>query len=234
MATYTIYAASNGTNAYGLASQSNLWTTARSGGPLVTVTDTTAVDVLNEYFFDTKLGSDFAVAVESFYQFDTSIIPDLDVVTAAVISIASRAFGREHTVAWDIEAWSYDFGGTVTTADWVPGGSFGAMTKLASLPESSWVEVDFAYNALTSTGSFPGAVNKAGYTRLLLCGSVLRTQTTNPTKPWLTRVIYYTMLGTGAAFSPKLVVETEDGPTCTLVEAWNDDSDSTYLGQDGV
>lgn len=107
---------------------------------------------------------------ETFIGFDTSSIPDDAVVTAATISFWPTTLSA--TTSFTAEVYAFDFGATVTTADWVPGANIGAMTLLASLASASLTTG--AQRVFTSTGDFAAAINKTGDTRLLVCTDRLR------------------------------------------------------------
>jgi hypothetical protein len=105
---------------------------------------------------------------EHFHAFDTSSIPDTDVITAVEFSLWSIA---NPTTNFVVEARLFDWGATLTTADWIAGASLSAQTLLASADTSTLPTADTAYWTLTSEAAFPPAINKTGFTRFMLCSA---------------------------------------------------------------
>lgn len=134
------------------------YTTARSGSALVANTGTDpAVGQLH--------GISGYTCYETFLRFDTSAIPDGDVVSAATVAIgrSNDSTGTDFT----LEARARDWGATVETADFVAGASLGGLTLLAST-NAGTMTAGGVLTTLTSTGSFPGAINKTGFTSMVL------------------------------------------------------------------
>ena len=156
MATTTVYA---GTNDGYLTSVHATYATARSGGTL-SVTNA-GVDL----WIDQYNGSPYELYC-AYLEFDTSGIPDTDVVSAARLYLyPETTFGPIFGSPGALEAYAYDWGGgTLTTADWVAGASVSGLTKLASIAAGSFTAG--AYRQLTSEAAFAAAINKTGTTYL--------------------------------------------------------------------
>lgn len=107
-------------------------------------------------------------------------IPDLSDrrVTAVTLSLYPAPDG-EHLFGspGELECYAYNWGDSLTSADWVPGASVGDMTKLASVAAGSWTAG--AYRALTSTEAFKKAVKAAsgGALYLYFCTADFRSGT---------------------------------------------------------
>lgn len=109
---------------------------------------------------------------QSFLSFDTSSIPGIP--TAAVLSTYMTAVDNTDG-SFTNEARQYDWGTTLTTADWVPGASLSGQTLLATL-DSSGVSTS-AYNDFTDVAMVAN-LNRAGYTRMVVSSS--QTRLNNP------------------------------------------------------
>jgi hypothetical protein len=132
--------------------------------------------------------------------FDTSAIPDTATITAVTLSMYSEQ--NNSTTDFTVEARLFDWGATVTNADYVSGDDMAAKTLLASYPTSS--HVINAYNVLTSEAAFAANINLTGFTRILLCSSRQRVGNTPTGNEY---VNLNTAENTGITKDPKLVVE---------------------------
>ena len=129
----------------------------------------------NQYTLDVgqQYTSSYYYCFESFVGFDTSSIGADATVTLATLSL----YGKEDTSLTDftLEARIRDWGGTLTTADWVSGTpadtpSLDELTLVASRSTApSWPTS--AYNALTSEAAFATNIAKTGTTYLILDSS---------------------------------------------------------------
>lgn len=145
------------------------YATARSGGTLSVSPDWTSVLEVGQRYYDTTGEGDFAYAIrEGFVGFDTSAIGDTDAISAAVLNVTS--FEDNSDTDFTIQARLSDWGTSVTTADWVAGGSLSGLTLLATYATSSGFTANTAYD-LASETAFTSNVNKTGSTRMLLCSS---------------------------------------------------------------
>jgi hypothetical protein len=103
---------------------------------------------------------------QTFLEFDTSGIGAGQVVTGVTLSL----YGVQNDdigTAFVLQARTYDFGASVTTADWRTPSQFSALTLLASLSVPTGYG-NAAYYDFTSETAFLAAVNMAGMTRIVL------------------------------------------------------------------
>lgn len=170
------------------------YATAR-GGTGTLGASTAAADAL----FGQALDGDYYVE-ELFIGFDTSAIADTDTISAAVLSLfgGGSAPGTNFTA----EARVYDWGGTVTTADFRTGTQYNALTIAATFATAGWSTS--AYNDFTESGTnLQAAVNKTG-TTYLVCSSDKLASNTAPTG--FDDVQCSTADTAGTTNDPKLVV----------------------------
>lgn len=104
---------------------------------------------------------------QSFFSFDTSSLADLDTISAVVMSLylSSNAIstGNDFTV----ECREYDWGTSLTSADFVARASLAGLTLVASKTETN-ADVTPAYRAFTSQAAFLNVANlKTGSVRLM-------------------------------------------------------------------
>lgn len=114
------------------------------------------------YCLTGQLGFGANTVYETFLGFDTSSV--VGTVSSAVLSMyvtAKSTGGADFTMTAAI----YDWGATLTTADWVPGASLSGLTKVATVATTG--VSDAAYNTFTNV-AFPANVNKSGTTRIVL------------------------------------------------------------------
>lgn len=176
------------------------FTQARDGISLA-IDDTNAVtnqttgllDIGDHYFYEFAEG------------FDTSSIPDTDVVSLVVFSIWD--FGSSAD-AFTVQARLSDWGATLTTADWVAGASLAALTLLATFATSTGNVGNYA-NFTENGTNFRTAINKTGFTRFLLVSD----DQVNNTDPGVTsKNDWLSADQGGTANDPKLVI-THASPT---------------------
>lgn len=149
----------------GVYSTNAVYLTSRAGSNLVLDASETVSGIAWSFS-----SPDF-VCQEAMIAFDTSSIPDTATITAAVLH--GRGIGVTDGTAWIMEARLHDWGTTVTTADYVPGADLAAKTLLATRAVSAgWSTT--AYNAFTSATGMLGAINKTGFTRMVLTMDGLR------------------------------------------------------------
>ena len=188
------------------SSHASTYSTARSGGGTKVAPTTEVYLQIGQNY----LGSEFGYYLyESFLSFDTSTIPDSAIISAVTLSLHGGGYVDQSTTDFTIEARTYDWGASLTTADWVAGADLSSNTLLASRSTSGWSTS--AYNDLTENGSnFVSAINKTGITRIILCSSRTKDGTT-PTGA------EYVNLGasekSGTSNDPKLSVTYVLGPT---------------------
>lgn len=171
------------------------YATARTGGTLTVDTSTSSQNAVGQVEF---FGYNCA---EGFLDFDTSGIPDADTVSAAVLDV----YGSQDssTTNFTIEARLQNWGGTLTTADWVSGADLGTPTLLASRSTASGWSTS-AYNTFTDT-AFPANVNKTGVTYVMLCSDRHRVGN-DPGAGGSEFVRFYSADDSGTTRDPKLTV----------------------------
>lgn len=137
-----------------LYGNSAVYATARS---TVSAQDATLLvgQNVSNYFFN-----------EGFVSFDTSAIPDTATVLSATLSLRLNGAAVGDTT-YTVQARLYDWGATLTTADYVAGASLSAKTLLATLPVASFVTTGLA--PMTSETAFISNINLTGKTRIILC-----------------------------------------------------------------
>lgn len=141
---------------------------------------------------------------QGYIRFDTSSIGDSDSIDAVELSL----FQVNHDYNWAVgnhEARSgYTWSGSgVTSADWQDGTEYGALTLCATSAAGS-MGSDSTYYAYTESGTnFRSAINKTGYTELVLCVSTFASGTAATD---LGYGIFRRADNTGTTQDPKLVV----------------------------
>jgi len=202
------------------------WVDARAGAGVLLLSQTMSyiiighnqsVDWYDDDYEDYTSGANI---FQGFYSFDTSSIGDGDSVSAAVFSIWPTGAG---SVTRLFEARLSDWGTSLGTSDFITGANFGNYTLAAHYDAAdgwSFPYVNFVDDAL------PANINKTGATRLVVCTSYFRTQTTNPSTT--SDSSYYALSSdyAGTTSDPKLTVtyeaavgEVYDGAGPTL-DAW--------------
>lgn len=183
MASTTINASAN---SGAIRSNDTVYATARAGsGTLTTITDV-----------DARIGQSFGApnyfCWQQFLEFDLSALSGAT-ITAAVLSVYVWAI--DGTPGYVIEARARDYGGSITTGDFVAGASLSGLTSLATWTSAA---PDSEYKAFTDVAMVgfltPGAVN-----RIVLAGANQRTNSTPSGSEYITA--YFS---NGAGFPPKL------------------------------
>lgn len=197
MATYTVYS----TTADGLLeSNHGTYSTARAGANLAANTTGTIQANGQREFFNYRI-------YEFFVGFDTSAIPDGATVSSATVSL----YGQSDSSSTDFtsQARLKDWGGTLTTADYVAGADLSSLTLLATHATSGGWSTS-AYNDYTSDANFPSNVSKTGTTYIMFSSD--RTSAgTSPSIAGSEFVDAYTADDSGTTRDPKLVVVDDTG-----------------------
>lgn len=138
---------------------------------------------------------------EGFVSFDTSSIVDTDIVTSVVLDMwLTTDFSTTDSV---MQAREYDWGSSVTTADWVAGASLGVLPLLATLATSG-IGATGSYKTFTSQAAFLTATNlKTGTVRLLLTSDKFVAGTAPTTTE---RVEFSSSNVSGTTQDPKLTI----------------------------
>lgn len=144
------------------------YATARAGAGFT-------VDTAGEFHSIGQYAPGFYVD-EGFIEFDTSAIPDTDVISAVTLSLYGKT---DNTITnYNIQCIPFDWGGTLTSADWQDGTEQAALTVLADL---TTVGISVAgYNDLINTSSsvpMIAAISKTGTTRFVITSSLTRAGT---------------------------------------------------------
>lgn len=188
--TFTLYPSLDGT----IVSSNTNYATARNGGTLTT----DEAGFFGEAGIYAGQGTPKYIP-EGFLSFDTSA------VTGTIQSVTLSLYGINNSSVTDftVEVRLYDWGTSLTTADWVPGANLAAMTLLAS-----WSTAGYAasYNAFTSEAAFLSNINQSGFTRMV----VVSNQTTLGNAPANNSYVGFSRVThTGTSQDPKLVIVTE-------------------------
>lgn len=145
-----------------------------------------------------------------FFGFDTSSVGAGSTVTTATLSVCSAADGSN--TDFTLQARIFDWGGTLTTADWLSGNptddpSLDEKTLVASYPTASGFVAE-SYYALTSDAAFLSNIAQAATTYLVLDSSRQVSGSTPTTLEYL--VVYMADDNTGGGGTdrdPRMYVE---------------------------
>lgn len=171
---------------------------ARSGGTLTAFTAETGG---GQGAGQTKFGATYTLD-ESFFSFDTSGIADTDVVSAAALSFVGAGVGAP--AGFVVEARTFNWGASLTTADWVAGASLSGLTLLATFTIVNTGSWPSSYNLFTESGSnLRSAINLTGITYVMVSTDKMRAGTAPTTDEWVNFQYADT---SGTTSDPKLVV----------------------------
>jgi len=188
----TVYA---GTADAGIESVHTNKDTAMDGGGTLTVNATATT---NNYLGSATFGGNYYIQA-GYFPFDTSAITDTDTVSDAVFSLYGRTGNASRT--FELRAFIYDFGATVTTADWRTTAQVAALTQVAHFPNSTAWSTS-GYNAFTND-ALPANVSLTGSTYIFVTDDLHETDTA-PTVADDVEAYYADQAGT--TNDPKLVV----------------------------
>lgn len=184
-----------------LEGQGATYNVARQGTGTVAIDTTGTASATGQFFSSTYS------CYQQYWAFDTSIIDDDDIVTGVSLELyqtGQNLAGGNFTV----EARAFDWGATLTTADYRPGNTLSSYTLLASIATSGMGTLN-RYYALTSTAAFLTVDGlKTGMVRLFTSSSKQRTGTTPTDREF---VQFATANASGTTTDPKLVI-THDTP----------------------
>lgn len=143
-------------------SQDAAWTIAQSFTGGGTCVDGTGSDNMLYY-------GDFGATydlVQSFFEFDTSIIPATDTISSVAFSLVSNGTGAgSHGGTW--QARIYDWGGTLTDPDWIDvttSSNWTGLSLVATIADGSWTSTNETRNTFISEASFLTNINTSGST----------------------------------------------------------------------
>lgn len=136
---------------------------------------------------------------EAFLEFDTSTITGT--ITSVVLKVYITNIYADNS--FTCQARLYDYGTSLTTADWVPGNDVSGDTLLATLASGSMSAS--AYNSFTDV-AFPANINTSGKTRIYLASDNFASATSPGSNE---RETFIFQSPTGAN-PPQLVITTSD------------------------
>lgn len=136
---------------------------------------------------------------EGFLNFDTNIINDTEIVTSAVMSLYGSS--DDSVTDFTINARIFDWGLSLTTADYVPGASLSSKPLFATFATSGWSTS--GYNAFTTDAGGPALISVLNVTRMVIASS--RTENNN-TPTGNEYVGWYSADVAGTTQDPKMVV----------------------------
>lgn len=214
MAIVTIFGDNDG---YILSWAAANYSLARSGNNLSTGTTGTLNDVGLSGCSDPFSGGTWDYIYEGFYSFDTSGVVG---PTAVALSLYVRSQVMNNPGAGINEVRTYDWGATLTTADWVAGASLAALPLVASWSRP----VDFhtghwGYKEFTPNGTaLLTSLNLTGFSRYIVSSSRHRLGTSSGYSSDCNNFIdtFASVRQTGTTEDPKLVITTGTTP----VGAW--------------
>ncbi len=207
MSTATIYA---DTTDGRLRSAHNTYSSANTGANLAA--DPSSSQLYVGQVYDTGDDPDYTLD-NLFFGFDTGpALPD----TCTVDSVTAYLYidGADTPRTWSIEMRLYDWGGSLTTADWASGSTLSSATLLASIAASSVGGAGL--KTLTSETAFKSAVSKTGYTYVCVTSS----RFTTASAPSDYERAYVSMAERGGSYRPKLVIEYTEAASGIGKLAW--------------
>lgn len=146
---------------------------------------------------------------QGFVEFDTSTFTGT--VTAATLTITT--LGAAPATLPIIEAYAYDFGTSITTADFIAPASLPSVTnRLAALPLPTWSGSTAQTLLMQSSDALATAVNVGGKTRFLFITDRMRTGTT-PTGSETIQAASITLTLSVIGYAPVLPVSGTIGQT---------------------
>jgi hypothetical protein len=147
---------------------------------------------------DLFVGQAVGTYYESFISFDTSAVAG----TITAVTLSLYCFNDTSLTDFTVEARLHDWGATLENGDWVAAASLGSKTLLAS---KTTVGINAAgYNDFVSEAAFPGSINQAGLTGIVLCSSRFRTGASPGGNEF---VGFRGQEASGTSQDPKLVIE---------------------------
>ncbi|MBN1632285.1 MAG: hypothetical protein JW990_21215 [Thermoleophilia bacterium] len=199
MSTSTLYTAA-ATDQF-LVSYNSVYATARAGSNLMLLN---AFDTGGYYHLiaDQEYGGGTYYCIVALLRFDTSGIPDDDVVSSATLALYPQPSYGVQGSPGSLEAYAVDLGASFGTEDWVAGADISGLTKLASIAAASFTTG--AYRSLSSESAFLAAINRTGNTDILLCTSRFRTGDAPATE---LEGFYFLETEEGSSYRPRLTVE---------------------------
>jgi hypothetical protein len=190
VATYTIYASAS--NSGRISSNDNNYTNARNGSGTIS----TSTQPRTGQF---RLTVAYYV-YEAFLDFDTSVLSGKSIVSATLEGYLQAVY---IDTAFTAQARLRNYGASLTTGDWVAGGSLSALTSLATL--ASGDATVSAWNEFTDV-ALAANLNTTGNTRILICSS----RTVSNSSPSASTSEYFVFPTPDGTNSFRLIVETDE------------------------
>lgn len=203
MASYTFYPAADGY----LMSRASNWAAAQAGTGTISAYPSQATMTVG------KLRDGDYYVYQAFLGFDTSAIPDGAVVADAILSVVPAV---SDGFTWTLQARAYDWGGSITGADWRTKADWDALTLLAAYAMSGgWSSGSRKTLAQYGT-NLNAAVNLSGSTRLILASS----DWTGIAPSGDSATQLHAAAATGTTNDPRLEVTTVEPPAFTPQVMW--------------
>lgn len=157
MTVSTVYASVD-TNVTG---QSTVYATARDTGSYTEDLEADSIGQAGPF------GPGNGYCMEEFFNFDTTGIPDADVISA--VELAMYGSTDASTTNFKLLAAVYDYGASITTADYRNQAALQALTPIAEFDTAPAGWSTAGYNVFTElSGGLVAAINKTGNTRLVM------------------------------------------------------------------
>lgn len=188
----------SGTADGGLYAHGGTWANAYNGTGTI---DSPSTGSVSDWIGSIYTGSEFYTQTV-FLGFDTSSIPDTDTVSAATFSLYARNGNSSRT--FRMRAWTYDWGGSLTTGDFRTAAQLQALTELCDWPPTNAVSTGAYTDFENTANNLRDAISKTGTTYIIVSDNLHEAGTTNPLTAddcewWLADQ-------TGTTQDPKLVV----------------------------
>lgn len=185
-----------------IESASTVYATARAGSGMFADT-AGAYGLIGQSFYTPTYYLD-----KCFLAFDTSAIPDSDVIESSVLSLYGKVDSTAVNPKLQVAVLDWSAGG-LTTADWQDGTELAALTPIAQYDTASGFSIVGYNDFVEITGGLSAAINKTGITYLVAFTDRLRAGNVPAAVPNHIEYVEVWMGDDGAAGTtrdPKLVV----------------------------
>ena len=189
---------------------STSWSSIRSGSAALSADDNDASETINAR----TAGSTY-IATEAFFDYDTSSIGASSTINSYTFTLYGTGTAENNADSQTIECRVFNWGGTLTTADWVTGANWSSNTLFANLSLGSWAQTNNTANNFTSQGA-SASIEKAGTTSLVV-GLNRLSSATAPTG--INDFVTYFADNTGTTSDPLLTVDYTPGDSTGTIVA---------------